>query len=102
MDALNHPRDLTGPITRPYLFPPVDSKSMSVLLRDFFAAHVAAALVSRGTTAVDAAKQAYDVAEALMEEREHRAELAWLAEPPADTSEATPDSEGSIPSRGTR
>jgi len=71
---------------------------MSVPLRDFFAAHAAAALVSRGIEPATAAKQAYDVADALMEEREFRAEASWLAAPPpseeADfSSEEMPDSE---------
>ena len=65
---------------------------MSVPLRDFFAAHAAAALVSRGIAPPSAAKQAYDVADALMEEREFRAEAAWLADP-APSAEEMPDSE---------
>jgi hypothetical protein len=62
---------------------------MSVRLHDFFAAHVAAALVSRGSSAAEAAKQAYDVADALMEERRFRSDAEWLASPPASEAEPT-------------
>ena len=64
---------------------------MSVSLRDFFAAHVAAALVSKGSSPADAAKHAYDTAEALLEEGRFRAEAAWLAEPPMDEGEGWDD-----------
>jgi hypothetical protein len=77
---------------------------MSVPLRDFFAAHAAAALVSRGIAASEAAKQAYDVADALMEERQFRmvggtademeshAEPDWLREA-FESTEQMPESE---------
>lgn len=55
---------------------------MSVSLRDFFAAHAAAALVGKGISPVEAAKQAYDVADALVEERRFRDDAAWLSSPP--------------------
>lgn len=55
---------------------------MSVALRDFFAAHVAAALVNRADTPASIARRAFDVADALCAERQYREELDWLSTPP--------------------
>lgn len=51
---------------------------MSVSLRDFFAAHVAAALVNRADSPSALARHAFDVADALCAERRLRDELAAL------------------------
>ena len=48
---------------------------MSVSLRDFFAAHAAAALVNRADTPAGIARRAFDVADALLVERQYREEL---------------------------
>ncbi|MFO0618136.1 MAG: hypothetical protein U0414_36425 [Polyangiaceae bacterium] len=55
---------------------------MSVSLRDFFAAHAAAALVNRADSPASIARRAFDVADALLAERQYREELEWLATPP--------------------
>lgn len=55
---------------------------MSVSLRDFFAAHAAAALVNRADTPAGIARRAFDVADALLAERQYREELEWLSTPP--------------------
>jgi hypothetical protein len=62
---------------------------MSVSLRDFFAAHAAAAMVNRAERPVNIARRAYDIAEALMAERQYRDELEWLATPPESLRPAT-------------
>ena len=74
----------------------LDSQIMSVGLRDYFAARIAAALVSRTTNGgtpelahavsrkldpAGLAKQAYDVADALLDERRSRIEAEPLTEP---------------------
>lgn len=51
---------------------------MSVSLRDFFAAHVAASLVNRADSPATIARRAFDVAEALCAERNLRDELSRL------------------------
>ena len=59
---------------------------MSVSLRDFFAAHAAAALVNRADTPAGIARRAFDVADALLVERQYREELEWLSTPPESSS----------------
>ncbi len=54
--------------------PTVTLFGMSILLRDFFAAHVAAALSAQGGRADEIARQAYDCAEALLREKAFREE----------------------------
>src|SRR5690242_13366312 len=49
-------------------------------LKDMFAAHVAAALAARGDRPHEVASRAYDIAEALLEERERRLVSAERAE----------------------
>ncbi len=53
---------------------------MSILLRDFFAAHVAAALSAQGGRADDIARQAYECAEALLREKAFREERPLVDE----------------------
>lgn len=62
---------------------------MSVSLKDFFAAHVAAALVNRADSPVTIARRAFDVADALLAERQLREELSRL-EDPGDARMARP------------
>ena len=62
---------------------------MSIELRDFFAAHVAAALSARGDEVDDIARQAYDSAEALLRERAFRQERSLVARDNEDSVDAT-------------